>query len=537
MRDESITTARITPPRNGVVVLSGYGLRVAVERGHLTVADGRGRERREGRFSRASRQLRRLVVLGHTGTVSFDALRWLRDVGCAFIQIDADGAVIVATGAVGLDDARLRRAQALATTNGVGLTIARDLLHHKIAGQAAVADRLLPLTATASTATAAASHVRRILATLPSAATVDRLRWLEADAALHYWGAWAGLPVRWAKRDAERVPEHWRTAGSRTSPLTSSPRLATDPVNALLNYAYAIVEAEARIALLAVGLDPGLGVLHADQVRRDSLALDVMEAVRPDVDAWVLDTLTSRTFGKADFHETRAGVCRLMPPMAKLVAETAPRWAAAVAPVAEAVARTLATGPASGAGTLSQKAMTRPLPTPLTQTNRSAGRDALRRGERRERVPAATLPSACLICGVVLDRTNRAYCDDCLPNYRAEQADEWSAGGRAALATLRANGVSPAHGETAGRKRGERNAAHVASVTAWEKEHAGVRTDPATFARDILPCLQRVPLRAMIQATGLSEGYCSFVRRGQKVPHRRHWDALRELAEEGSGDG
>ena len=45
--------------------------------------------------------------------------------------------------------------------------------------------------------------------------------------------------------------------------------------------------------------------------------------------------------------------------------------------------------------------------------------------------------------------------------------------------------------------------------------------EPEAFARDILPCLRGVPLRLMAEATGLSLGYYSFVRRGLKVPHRR----------------
>jgi hypothetical protein len=95
-----------------VLVLSGYGLRVAVERGLLAISDGIGRDRREGRLARATCGLKRLVVLGHSGTVSLEALRWLYDVGAAFVQIDADGEVLVAAAPPGLDDARLRRAQA-----------------------------------------------------------------------------------------------------------------------------------------------------------------------------------------------------------------------------------------------------------------------------------------------------------------------------------------------------------------------------------------------------------------------------------------
>lgn len=56
----------------------------------------------------------------------------------------------------------------------------------------------------------------------------------------------------------------------------------------LRNYLFACLESEARLALLAHGCDPVMGVLHADQRNRDSLALDAMEPVRADVDAFLL---------------------------------------------------------------------------------------------------------------------------------------------------------------------------------------------------------------------------------------------------------
>lgn len=44
-----------------------------------------------------------------------------------------------------------------------------------------------------------------------------------------------------------------------------------------------------------------MGVLHADLPARDSLALDLMEPVRPDVDAYVLDLLSVRVFRASYF--------------------------------------------------------------------------------------------------------------------------------------------------------------------------------------------------------------------------------------------
>lgn len=54
----------------------------------------------------------------------------------------------------------------------------------------------------------------------------------------------------------------------------------------------------------------------------------------------------------------------------------------------------------------------------------------------------------------------------------------------------------------------------------------------AAFARDVLPGLAGVPLARIAETTGLSERSASLIRRGARVPQRRHWDALRTLAAE-----
>lgn len=500
------------------MVLTGYGIRVAVERGHLTVADGRGQERRQGRFPRTTRDLKRLVVIGHTGTVSFDALRWLHDIGCAFVQIDGDGQVITASGPAGTDDARLRRAQTMATVNDAGTVIARDLLARKLAGQANVLETL-------DRGGIAASDVRHLRDAMTRATTPDQLRTLEAKAAVAYWSAWAAVPVRFARKARAQVPDHWRTFGARHSPLTGSPRTASNPANAILNYLYAIAEAECRLALLTVGLDPGMGIVHVDQRNRDSFACDVMEAIRPAIDAFTLDLIQSRPFGTGDFFETRQGACRLMPPVTRMLAETAPRWAAVVAPIVEGIAQTLMNGDSRPRSNAPQQR----LPTPLTQSNRSAGRAKVRRRERQPpSLAPAKMPAACLDCGTILGNPARRYCDDCLPEIRQEQGTAFALAGPAILAERRAVGADPAHGGEAGKSRGRRNATHHHANSAWNHDTT-YGQDSEYFSREILPMLQTVSLRVMADATNLTPGYCSFVRRGLKVPHRRHWSALERL--------
>ena len=128
-----------------------------------------------------------------------------------------------------------------------------------------------------------------------------------------------------------------------------------------------------------MGLDPGLGFLHADQGSRDSLPCDLMEPLRPKVDSYVLVMLSKRKFRKADFFETREGICRLMPPLTHELAGTATRWAKELGPVTECVAAQLfGSRPAPKRAVKNGAAISEILPTPLTESNRRAGREILR---------------------------------------------------------------------------------------------------------------------------------------------------------------
>src|SRR5882672_3919904 len=139
----SSTLDDVLTARHGVVTLYGYGISVRVDRGHLVIVDGIGAPRRRARFPRVGHGLRRLVVIGSDGMVSLAALRWLADQDVAFVMLDRDGSVLVATGPVRPSDARLRRAQALAHHSGVAVAIARSLIDHKLNGQERLAREVL----------------------------------------------------------------------------------------------------------------------------------------------------------------------------------------------------------------------------------------------------------------------------------------------------------------------------------------------------------------------------------------------------------
>jgi CRISPR-associated endonuclease Cas1 len=491
----------------GVCVVDGYGVQVRVRNRCLIVSDGIGRFRRERRFAKALGGIKRLVVISHEGAITLEALRWLNDAGIAFLQIDRDGEVIAASANYGLNDPRLRRALALAPTKTTGLEIARYVLHAKLAGQEMnLARPIFP-----ENAPAELTIFRNIA---ENAASISEMLTAEAKGALAYWGAWKDVSLRFARKDEKSIPEYWRTFGQRRSPITDSPRSAANPANAMLNYLYALLEAETRFACLACGLDPGLGIFHADQKARDSLALDLMEAVRPQVDAYLLDLIERRTFTGKDFVETRKGVCRVLAPLTHTLAETTPLWAKAVAPVVENVAALLVSG---GNRQLS-------LPTPLTQSNRSAGRDGVRRNPKRSAPTPAKPAPTCATCGGPLPGVDRLFCDDCLPEERRQHNARFSAAGVDGLARMRAEGRDPMDSEGARRKLGDANAKRRREEVEWDRAHE--KPDPGIFTREILPLLQTVTLPQMRAATGLSGSMCARIRRGY-VPHPRHWSALR----------
>src|SRR5271156_3078849 len=120
-------------PRHGVVTLFGYGIQVRVDGGHLTLKDGIADERRTIRLSRVNHGLRRLVMIGSDGFVTLDALRWISDIGAAFVMLDRRGKVLAVTGPVASSDAKLRRAQALALGNGTALKISKEIISQKLA--------------------------------------------------------------------------------------------------------------------------------------------------------------------------------------------------------------------------------------------------------------------------------------------------------------------------------------------------------------------------------------------------------------------
>ena len=495
-----LNTTSVPVPRHGVVTLFGYGITVRVDRGHLTFEDGIGPDRREARLPRVRHGLRRLVVIGADGMVSLAALRWLADQDASFVMLDRDGSVLATTGPVRPSDARLRRAQALAHQSGAALQIARELIGRKLEAQEKLARGAL-------NNPPAADAIARIRETLPAAKTIDAIRLLESRGAYAYWGAWSDLPINFPKGDLRRVPDHWRTFRNRVSPLTGSPRLASNPLNAMLNYLYALLESEARLAVAALGLDPGLGVLHGDTPARDSLACDVMEPVRPMVDAYLLNWITHETLRREWFFEQRDGACRLMGPFAVQLSETAPNWGSAVAPFAELVSRTLWKN-------IPKQVRHRRPPTRLTQVNR---RESKAIPSKPVVASLPHVPSFCRECGAEIGR-GRSHCAPCTLKLST-----------ATLLEAAPRGRIVAQSDEAQTRRSETQLRHRAASLAWNASDLPAWLNEKFYLTEIQPRLPRITLSVLSSKLDISIPYAVDIRKGRRLPHPRHWLTLAQL--------
>ena len=143
----------------------------------------------------------------------------------------------------------------------------------------------------------AASGIRQMLPQILAAADPDTLRGLEGVAATAYFGVFDHMLLN-------RKEDFFFHGRNRRPPL--------DRVNAMLSFAYSLLAHDCASALESVGLDSYVGFLHRDRPGRQSLALDLMEELRPCMaDRFVLTLVNNRMIRPEDFQVQDSGAVLL----------------------------------------------------------------------------------------------------------------------------------------------------------------------------------------------------------------------------------
>ena len=226
------------------------------------------------------------------------------EAGITMSHLEPNGRFLARVEGMRTGNVLLRKAQfRAAETVPVTVVIVRGIVAAKIANQRAVVRRALrdhgrsmTMEARGRLEQAEQQLTNAARRTMP-AVSVELLRGLEGEAASIYFGIFS-LLIRTGD------PAFVFTVRSRRPPL--------DRMNALLSFLYAMLGHDCRSALESHGLDPQVGFLHADRPGRASLALDLMEELRPVLaDRLALSLVNRRQIASDDFVLEEAGAVRL----------------------------------------------------------------------------------------------------------------------------------------------------------------------------------------------------------------------------------
>lgn len=270
-------------------MVDGYGKYVGKKSNRIVV-----REQGKTVFQVPPEDLRQVLVTGK-GSIGFDAINLLAAHGVDLIFIDSHGEIRSRLSSPEMRTVATRREQYFAYRDRRGFIIGRAIAAAKLKNQYATLGTLAKRrketdSSAADKIYAAREVVQGKLADLETldAGNIDEVRdtimGIEGSASVIYWSAISQV-----------VPEEFGF-------MERSGRYATDPVNALLNYGYGVLEGETWRAVHFAGLDPYGGFLHVDRPGKPSLVLDLMEEFRQQlVDKSIIKLISRKEVEPANF--------------------------------------------------------------------------------------------------------------------------------------------------------------------------------------------------------------------------------------------
>ncbi|MGN8937340.1 type I-C CRISPR-associated endonuclease Cas1c [Bittarella sp. HCP28S3_D9] len=237
-----------------------------------------------------------VVAFGYTGA-SPALMGACAQRGIALTFLTAHGRFLARVEGAERGNVVLRKTQYRASDSEVASAdIARAILTGKLYNSRWVLERALRdhnLRLDAEEIRAASQEIAERLKQLQTAGDLDALRGIEGEAARRYFSALDQLIL-------QQKETFFFRERSRRPP--------TDPFNALLSFVYTLLSHDVAAALQMAGLDPYVGFLHRDRPGRLSLALDLMEELRPILaDRFVLTLVNNRQVGEKGFARKENG--------------------------------------------------------------------------------------------------------------------------------------------------------------------------------------------------------------------------------------
>lgn len=267
------------------LVIDGFGKSIAKRDNQIVIKENK----KEVDFFLA-KDLEQIIVSGK-GSVTYDALELLAENNVDFISIDWKGDLNYRLSSGEHKNTVIKKEQYYSLKDYRSGFLAKSFIKGKIENQKATLGTLAKSRKDNEEIKIQRDKLNVFLEDLnkinnrPSESIQSKILGIEGRASVEYW-------------------KGFKLALSESFGFTSrSGRYAQDPVNAMLNYAYAILQSEVWKSLNEVGLDSYCGFLHSDRYGRPSLVFDLIEEFRQQiVDKTVLTLINRKQVVKDDFE-------------------------------------------------------------------------------------------------------------------------------------------------------------------------------------------------------------------------------------------
>jgi len=283
------------------LLLSGYGISIDVNRAHLTIKQKESvKEFEPHRIPYDS-----IIIDGHYGLISFEAMRWLSKHDVSIALLNWNGNLLSTTVSQKTLNAQLKIGQYEKYLNPESrLYIAGQIVKQKVKSSLSLLKSL--------------SNFYDIdLSTINK--EIERVDYDNINSLMMYEGRIASAYWSELTKIFNSLSKDFHF--ERRKNLSYSWNMnASDPINALLNYGYAILESIIRKEINTIGLDVSIGYLHEIDHSKHPLVYDLQELFRYVIDYSVIELLETK-LKKSDFITTENYHIRLKPNTAELLIE------------------------------------------------------------------------------------------------------------------------------------------------------------------------------------------------------------------------
>ena len=302
------------------LLITGFGTSINVDKRKLIITNRLKETRLEFYPHKISHD--GIIIDGHTGNITFEAMRWLMKHNVNLTLLNWNGQLLanVLPEQPKSGKLRVKQYQKYLDCNN-RFEIALNIVQAKVEQSLNLLEQLSKFYESVDFTKIRKSAEKEdlfLLNIMKSSEKQDISKSIKQLMA--YEGRIAGIYLENLTKIFNQSNSEFNFTG-RKNKSNSRNYNASDEINALLNYGYAILESEIRKSINAIGLDYSIGFLHEINQSRTPLVYDIQELFRGLIDISVIQLLEEKKIKKLDFIITENYHTRLGEDVVKLLIE------------------------------------------------------------------------------------------------------------------------------------------------------------------------------------------------------------------------